>query len=145
MVSTTQPSSPLCLYPCFFLENNSLRYNRVDTSSSLPYWMLEHKQAFKTPKEAVKNLKEFFSGAIERRQTLPTQPQSEEKQKLEHLVPKVQDYLQNQPKSSLISFTSQNEGEKRDIKKENEPDTKKRKRIKMLYDPTFSHTQDEHE
>ena len=89
--------------------------------------MLEHKQAFKTPKEAVKNLKEFFSGAIERRQTLPTQPQSEEKQKLEHLVPKVQDYLQNQPKSSLISFTSQNEGEKQDMKKENEPDTKKRK------------------
>ena len=106
--------------------------------------MLEHKQAFKTPIEAVKNLKEFFSGAIERRQTLPTQPQSEEKQKLEHLVPKVQDYLQNQPKSSLISFTSQNEGEKQDMKKENVTDTKKRKLIKMLYDPSFSHIQDEH-
>ena len=93
--------------------------------------MSEHKQAFKTPKEAVKNLKEFFFGAKERRHALSTQTQSEVKQNIEHLsLPKVQDYLQNQPKSSLISFTSQNGGEKQDITKENLKETKIRKRIK---------------
>ena len=80
--------------------------------------MLEHKQAFTTASVAVRNLKEFFFGAKERRHALSTQTQSEVKQNLEHLsLPKVQDCLQNQPKSSLTSFTSQNGGEKQYITK----------------------------